>query len=278
MPATFVITLREGFEAALLLGIVYAYLEKIGRREHYRHVTLGALLGGVASALTGLAVATLSGPLLDLGPDVIGVGAMFLAVAVLTWHGWWMRRHASAVKGDVERQIDAAEASRRLWLVGVIAFLGVFREGAETVLFVWGLLVGASGTAGWPALVGGAAGLAAAALLGWSVFRAGRRVSVRRFFAITSVVILLLAAGLFSSGLGKLTGLGWLPDTPVAWDTSGLLPDTGAVGSFLGGLIGYRDRPRLLEVAGYAAYLLGAGVLVVGAARRPSAKARAVPA
>ena len=103
MGATFVITLREAFEAALLLGIVYTYLDKVGGRDHYRYVTLGGALGAGASVLAGIAVSVLSGPLLDLGPDLIGAAVMFVAVVVLTWHGWWMRQHARAVRGDVQR-------------------------------------------------------------------------------------------------------------------------------------------------------------------------------
>src|SRR5207244_889543 len=138
MAATFVVTLREGFEAALLLGIVYACLDRFGARDHYRWVTLGGVLGLVASILMGIAVTLLSGPLLDLGPDLVGAAVIFAAVGLLTWHGWWMSRHAQALRGDVQRRVAEAEATRRLSVLGLIAFTGVFREGAETVLFLWG--------------------------------------------------------------------------------------------------------------------------------------------
>ena len=88
MAATFVVTLREGFEAALLLGIVYTCLEKLSARQHYRWVTLGGALGLAASVLMGVAVSLLSGPLLDRGPDLLGIVVIFAAVALLTWHGW----------------------------------------------------------------------------------------------------------------------------------------------------------------------------------------------
>jgi high-affinity iron transporter len=268
--ATFVITLREGFEAALLLGIVYAYLEKIGRRQQYGYVTWGAALGVLASVAAGIAVSFLSGPLLDLGPDLIAAVVIFTAVGVLTWHGWWMRQHARAISTDVERRIEQAEASRRLWLVGLIAFAGVFREGAETVLFIWGLVAQASSLSGWAGLFGGAAGVATAATLGWLVFHGGRRISLRRFFSVTSVLILLLAAGMVSAGVGKLQALGLLPRTDVLWDTSWLVSEHGGVGGFLSGLLGYRAQPSTLEVAAYAAYLLGAGLLLFGPTATPT--------
>lgn len=273
MGATFVITLREGFEAALILGIVYVYLDKIGARDEYRYVTLGGILGAVASVLMGIGVSALSGPLLDLGPDLIGAVVLFVAVIVLTWHGWWMRQHARAVKGDIQRRIDAAGVGHRVWIVGTIAFVGVFREGAETVLFLWGLMTQTDLT-GWGGLAGGALGVATAAVLGWAIFRGGRHVSLQRFFGVTSALLVLVAAGLFSTAVGRLETLGFLPATPTLWNTSALLNDHGTVGGFLAGLIGYRARPSLLEIVAYASYLLAAGILffATSLSPRPSAQ------
>ena len=266
MLATFVITLREGFEAALLLGIVYACLDRFGARAHYRWVTLGGALGLVASILMGIAVTFLSGPLLDLGPDLVGAAVIFAAVGLLTWHGWWMSRHARAMGRDVQRRVAEAEATRRLSVLGLIAFTGVFREGAETVLFLWGLMSQTAEGAGWGGLTGGVLGVLTAAALGWTIFRGGTRLSVRHFFAVTSIVLLFLAAGLFSTGLGKLQGLGVLPATDALWDTSALLSDHSVLGGFLSGLVGYRARPSLLEVAAYVAYVAVAGTLFFGVA------------
>ena len=261
MGATFVITLREAFEAALLLGIVYAYLNKIGYSQHNRYVTLGAALGVVASIAMGVAVSVASGPLLDFGPDLIGVAVLLFAVILLTWHGRWMRQHAQAIKGNVQRRIDEAEATRRLWVVGLIAFTGVFREGAETVLFLWGLFSQLTSVSGLGSIMSGAAGIGTAAALGWAIFYGGKRVSIQKFFTITSIILLLLAAWLFSTAIGKLQGLGFLPSSDTLWDTSFLLSDHDLVGGFLNGLVGYRARPSTLEVVAYFAYLLVAGSL-----------------
>jgi high-affinity iron transporter len=266
MGATFVITLREAFEAALLLGIVYTYLDKVGARQHYRYVTAGGAFGLLASVAMGVTVAFASGPLLDLGPDLVTVAVIFLAVVLLTWHGWWMRRHAREIHGDVQRRIDEAEATQRLWLVGLIAFTGVFREGAETVLFLWGLMSQAN-VAGWGGVTGGVLGIGAAAALGWAIFRGGRQLSLQRFFSVTSMVLLLVAAGLFSTGVGKLQGLGLLPATDALWDTSALLSDHSVLGGFLSGFVGYRARPSFLEITGYATYLVAAGTLFFGNSR-----------
>jgi high-affinity iron transporter len=262
MGATFVITLREGFEAALLLGIVYACVDRIGRTDGRRWVSLGAVAGLAASLAMGAAVLWLSGPLIDLGPDLIAAAVMFLAVGLLTWHGWWMRQHARAIRGDVERRIGAARAARRVWVVGVIAFTGVFREGAETVLFLWGLLAQATESSGWLNLAGGVAGLGCAAALGWAIFHGGKQISLSRFFAITTALVIVLAAGLFSSGVGRLQGLGMLPQGGAVWDTSAVLSDRGVIGGFLGGLVGYRAAPSAFEVAAWLAYLVVATLLI----------------
>src|SRR5437899_10846274 len=137
MAASFVVTLREGFEAALLLGIVYACLDRFGARDHYRWVTLGGALGLVASILMGIAVTLLSGPLLDLGPDLVGAAVIFAAVGLFTWHGWWMSRHAEALRGDVQRRVADAAATRRPSGLGPIAFTGVVRPRGESCAVLW---------------------------------------------------------------------------------------------------------------------------------------------
>ncbi len=269
MGAAFVITLREGFEAALVLGIIYTYLHRVGASASVRLVTAGAAVGVLASILMGWGMTVLSGPLADVGPDTVAVVVMFSAAGLLTWHGWWMRQHARSIQGSVQRRIDEARASRRLWVLALIAFTGVFREGAETVLFLWGL-VSQTETSGWTNLVGGALGVVVAAALGWAVFAGGRHLSLRRFFAVTSAVLLLVAAGLFSSGIGRLAGLGVLPRSPEVWDTSGVLDDRSVVGSFLTGLVGYRARPSAFEVASYGVFLALGGYVFFAARRRPT--------
>ena len=204
--ATFLIIVREAFEAALLLGILYAYLRQLGAHAQAHFVTWGAALGVVASVGLGVAVSVLSGPLLDFGPDVVGIAVLFVSVGVLTWMLLWMRQHARGFKGEVHRQVEEALLTQRWWLIGVIAFTGVFREGAETVLYVWALLTQASAGTGGASLVGGLLGLATAALLAWGVFRGGTAISLRHFFMVTSVLLLFVAAGLLSTGARAATG------------------------------------------------------------------------
>src|SRR5437879_955542 len=224
MGAAFVITLREAFEASLILGIVYAYLEKVGARDGFRFVTWGGTVGLLLSVAMGIAVGFLSGPLLDLGPDIITVVVSFAAVGLLTWHAWWMQQHARLIKGQVQYRIDEARAGNRLWVVGLIAFTGVFREGAETVLFLWGIMAQAEGAAGWSSVIGGVAGVAAAGAIGWAILPRGRPSSPSRFFTLPP------------------------PFTP-------LLP---------AGLIGYRSQPTVPELCVYVGYLLVMSIVLFG--------------
>jgi high-affinity iron transporter len=122
----------------------------------------------------------------------------------------------------------------------------------------------ASSLSSWGAAAGAVLGLAMAAALGWTIFRGSRNVSLPRFFAVTSVLLLFLAAGMFSTGVGKLEAMGFLPPSPTLWDTSFVLDDRGLVGGFLFGLIGYRARPSVLEAAAYAAYIVIAGWALFG--------------
>ncbi len=277
MLPTFLVALREAFEAALLLGIVYTYLQKIGRPQHCRYVTWGAVLGILASMAIGVAVSYLSGPLLDLGPDLVGAAILFVSVGVLTWMLVWMRRHARAIKGEVQRRIDEAETTRQIWMIGAVAFTGVFREGAETVLFVWGLIAQAATGAGWASVGGGVLGVAVAAVLALAIFNGSKAVSLPRFFTATSVLLLLLAAGLFSAAVGRLQGLGLLPLTRELWDTSSILDERSIPGMLFSGLAGYRARPTAFEAGAWALYLLVAAYLLFGG-RPARSPAPAVPA
>jgi high-affinity iron transporter len=185
-----------------------------------------------------------------------------------------MQQHARAIRGQVQDRIDEARAAQRLWMVGLIAFTGVFREGAETVLFLWGIMAQAASTDGWGSLLGGVTGVATAAAVGWAIFHGGKHLSLSRFFSVTTAFIMLLAAGLFSTGIGRLQGLGVLPLGGPLWDTSAMLSDQTVLGSFLTGLVGYRARPSALEVIGYVAYLVTAAGLLWGRGSRSGGRQR----
>ena len=185
MIPAFLLMLREGLEAALIVGIIAAYLVKIGRRDALPRVWIGVIAAVVVSVVLGVAVVATVGRLPLVVQETIEGVAALIAVAVLTWMLFWMRRQGRAIKGDLERGVDLAIASSSVWALVGLAFVAVFREGIETVLFM-SVLLSANPAGAGPA-IGGFLGLALAVAIGWAIFVAGVRIDLRRFFMITGI-------------------------------------------------------------------------------------------
>lgn len=254
MFATFFLMLREGLEAALIVGIIAAYLVKIGRRDALDKVVVGVI------AAVGLAIALGVGITLTIErlPFVVqetleGIAAL-LAVGVLTWMLFWMRRQGRMLKGDLEQNVDSALTSNSTLALVALSFLAVIREGFETVLFMIPIL-SSQGT-GIQVIFGGVLGLAVAVGVGLAIFVAGVRVNLRRFFTVTGVILIFVSAGLVVYAIAEFTEAGLIPNTGVAFNLQPILPDNGPIGSVLAGLFGYRAAPTVLEVIGYLAYLI----------------------
>ena len=274
MLATFFLMLREGLEAALIVGIVAAYVVKIGRRDALSKVALGVAAAIGLSVGIGIIVTLTIERLPVLVQDGLEGVAALLAVGVLTWMLFWMRRQGRALKGELEHGVDLAiTQGTTLALVG-LAFVAVIREGVETVLFLIPIL-SFNGT-GIDVVLGGVLGLLVAAGFGWAIFFAGVRVNLRRFFTVTGTVLIFVAAGLVAFAIAEFGDAGLLTNTGVAFDLNAVLPDGGALGSVLHGLFGYRSAPTPLELFGYLAYLIP--VLVLFIADRPLIRRPAPPA
>jgi len=274
MLATFFLMLREGLEAALIVGIVAAYLAKIGRRDALPKVALGVAAAIGLSIGIGVVVTMTIQRLPVLVQDGLEGVAALLAVGVLTWMLFWMRRQGRALKGELEHGVDLAiTEGTTLALVG-LAFVAVIREGVETVLFLIPIL-SFNGT-GIDIVLGGVLGLAVAAGFGWAIFVAGVRVNLRRFFTVTGTVLIFVAAGLVAFAITEFGEAGLLTNAGVAFDLNAVLPDRGSLGSVLHGLFGYRSAPTPLELFGYLAYLVP--VLVLFVADRPLIRRPAPPA
>lgn len=254
MTAAFFVTLREGLEAALIVGIICAYLVKAGRRDALRLVVIGVAAALALSVLAGIAVVATIGRLpLQVQATFEGVTAI-IAVIVLTWMLFWMRAQGRSMKGELEAGVAAALDRGSTRALAGLAFVAVIREGLETVLFLLAIL-GASGDI-TGALIWAAAGLFTAAGIGWAIFAMGIRIDLRRFFLVTSVLLIFVAAGLCAYAVRELTEAGWLPLTPVAFDVSGILSDRNGLGSVLAGLFGYRSAPTVLEVVAWFGYVV----------------------
>jgi high-affinity iron transporter len=279
---TFVVTLREGFEAALVVGIVCACLQKAKQTQLYRWVQLGVLAGVLASVLVGLIfggvlqqLATSRALYAPVVKEFLEAGFGIFAIAMLSWMLLWMTQQAKSLKAEVEGAIAAALAKNgAAWGVFALVFIAVLREGFETVLFI-----AAQFQEGWTLPAAGAVlGLALASLMGFLLFSFGVKINIRLFFQVMGVFLLLIVSGLVIGALKHIDGaialLAQLKSQyaifcfagsascllgPQVWDLSGILPDQEFPGVVLKALFGYRQHLFLLQAIAYVAFLAGVG-------------------
>jgi len=256
MLGTFIITWRETIEAALIVGILLTFLEKIGQSRQFRFVYWGAFWAVIASlAFAGLSD-YMSVFFQDIGQDIFEASILFLATAVLTHMVIWMHHNAREIKGDLQKQAEQAISNNQLWALAMLAFIGVFREGVETVLFLWGLFFQGGGFESMaPPLAGGLLGIGLGVLMTWLFFKGFGHLNLRPFFRVSGIILLFMAAGMLSSGFGKLVTVGLVPPLiePI-WNTSWLLSERSFIGSLVAGIFGYRSSPSLVQAIVYLLY------------------------
>jgi high-affinity iron transporter len=252
MLASALITLREGLEAALIVGIVMGVLRKMGRADRSRPVWAGVLAAVAVSVVAGLAFNALGVAFEGRGEAIFEGVAMLLAAGVLTWMIFWMQRQGRKIQADLETDVRRAVTEESAWALFSLAFVAVVREGIETVLFLTAAAF--SATAG-QTLLGGALGLIVAIVIGWLIFVAGEELDVRAFFRVTGVVLVLFAAGLVAHGVHELQEAALVPTiVEHVWNVNPILNEDGTVGQFLQALFGYNGNPSLIEVLSYIAY------------------------
>ncbi|MEW6638746.1 MAG: FTR1 family protein, partial [Actinomycetota bacterium] len=267
--ASFLVILREGFEATLLVAILLAYMAKMGRRRGARTVWAGVVAAAVLSLGVGAALfATASG--LGGKPGLIFKGvAMWVAVGFLTYMVLWMRRQSKTVAGDIRRSADEALESGGLFALASLSFVMVFREGLETALFMFSVTQTSTPVA---VAAGGFAGLAGAIGLGYAVYVGGKRINLGLFFKVTGMLLLIVAAGLLARGVAMFEMAGLFPAIfyPL-WDLTGvaILTSGSIIGQFLTAFVGWDPKPDLIEFSAWAVYLLAVGWLFL---RTPESK------
>jgi high-affinity iron transporter len=275
MGAAFVISLREGIEAALIVSILLAYLKQVGRSDRAFLVWWGTGLALALSTLLGTLIFAVGAEFEGTAEQVFEGLVTLTAVVVLTWMIFWMRRQGARIKSEMQEKVDTALVAGGLALA-VLAFTAVLREGVETALFLFAAAKGTavdSGAVG-AQLVGAILGLALAVVLGLLLYRGGTRMDLRTFFRVTGAILIVVAAGLFAYSVHELQEAGWFPFlTATAFDLSATLPDDSGAGAVLRGLIGYNADPTVLEVVAWLGYLLVVGSLYFrpspALARRP---------
>jgi len=272
MIPTYFLMLREGLEGALIVGIIAAYLARIGRRDMLPMVAGGVAAAVGLSVVVGIIVVATVGRLPVVVQETLEGLAGLAAVAVLTWMLFWMRRQGRALKGELENGVDSAISTGGAMALVGLAFVAVAREGLETVLFLLAVITSAG--AGVDTLIGGLLGLATAIGVGVAIFVGGARVNLRQFFTVTGVVLIFVAAGLVAFAVGALGEAGLIANSGTAYNLNGVLPDSTPLGNVLRGLFGYRSQPTPLEVLAYLLYLIP--VLTLFVVGRPSLRRRVV--
>ena len=253
MIAALLITLREGLEAALIIGVVLGALRQLGHADRSRSVWIGVLAAIGTSVVAALALNALGVAFEGRGEEIFEGVAMLLAAGVLTWMIFWMQRQGNQIQTELEVDVRQAVTVGSAWGLFSLAFVAVLREGIETVLF---LTASAFSTTPAQTLIGGTLGLLIASLLGWLLFAAGKRLDVRAFFRVTGALLILFAAGLVAHGVHEFQEAALLPTfIEHVWDMNHILNENGPVGTFFKALFGYNGNPSMIEVVSYLVYL-----------------------
>ena len=271
MLSTALIVFREVLEAALVVSIVLAATKGVLNRGWW---VSGGLLGGViGAALIAIFADVISSWASGMGQEVFNASVMFIAVVMLAWHSIWMGKHSR----DMAQQISAvgkavASGSRPLTGLAIVVGVAVLREGSEAVVFLYGIAAGDPGQTP-QMIIGGLLGIIGGIGLGAAMYAGLLQIPLKRLFAVTNALIILLAAGMASQGVGYLVSAGILPSWgDTVWDTSWLLKESSVVGKMLHTLIGYTARPAGIQIAVYLATLVVI-MLLARAVGRPQAAA-----
>ena len=275
MLPTFVIGFREGLEAALIVGIIAAFLGQQGRRDALRQVWIGTGAAVAICVAVGIALQVISSDLPQRGQEGLETVVGALAVAMVTYMIVFMRRHARGLKGDLEGAAASALAAGSSRALVLMACLAVLREGFETAVFLLATFhVSGDATASG---LGAVLGIGVAVAIGYGIYRGGVRLNLARFFRITGLVLVVVAAGLVMTAVHTANEAGWLSiGQAQALDLSWLVRPGTPVSSLLTGVLGIQPFPVWIEVAGWVAYLVPMMAVVAwpSGRRRP----RPVPA
>ncbi len=273
LPA-FILLLREGLEASLVVSILLAALRQIGQREQARAVWIGVGLATLGSVIGGSAIYfTVREYANTTFQTVFETVTYLVAVVILTTMTFWMQRHSRTLKREITEKATAAGSG---FALGLLAFTTVGREGLEASVFA---LAFAFQTNGLLWLTGAALGIAASVTLSWAIYRMGYKLDYRIFFRVMGVLLLIFAAGLLGDAIQNMQELGWVSVGGVhLWSTAHILSEDSVVGDMLHAFIGYAQSPTALQLSLYVVYLAAFGGYFWRMTRKPQSApaARAV--
>ncbi|MFJ9019127.1 iron uptake transporter permease EfeU [Streptomyces sp. NPDC102259] len=255
MFSNYLIGLREGLEASLVVCILIAYLVKTDRRDALKPIWIGIGVAVLLALGFGCVLEFGSQELTFQAQEALGGSLSILAVGLVTWMVFWMRRTARHLKSELHGKLDAALAMGTGALVAT-AFLAVGREGLETALFVWAS-VHAAGDGTPRPLIGVALGLATAILLGWLFYRGALKINLAKFFTWTGGMLVVVAAGVLAYGVHDLQEADLIPGlNSLAFDISGTVPPDSWYGTLLKGVFNFQPDPTVLQVTVWLLYLV----------------------
>ena len=272
MFANYLIGLREGLEAALVVGILVAYVVRTGNRDRLAPIFAGVGLAVAASIAVGAILTYTSRSLSFEAQEAFGGFMSIIAVAFVTWMVFWMRRQARHLKGELHGKVDVAMAGGALALA-VMAFVAVGREGLETALFLWAAQSAGDGAS---PLVGAMLGLVTATVVGWLLYKGSVRIDLAKFFRITGAGLIIVAAGVLAYGMHDLTEAGLIDVlSGKAFDVTETIPPSSWYGTLLRGIFNFRPDMTWLEVVVWTAYVVPVMILFFRPAREPAPTATA---
>jgi high-affinity iron transporter len=265
MVAAFVLFLREGLEASLIVSILFAALRQLGQTQQFRAVWTGVILAVLASLLGGIVLyVTIKEYVGTTFQTIFETATYLLAVVLLTTMTFWMQKHSRSLKKDITAKASIAGSGLGL---GLLAFTTVGREGLETSIF---MLAFAFKTNGVLLLIGALLGLLASMGLSVLIYRLGYKLDFRVFFRVMGILLIVFAAGLLGDAVQNLQQLGWITfGTTPLWNTAHLLSEDSTLGDILHTFLGYAEAPTILQGLLYAAYLLVAGTIFITITRKP---------
>jgi high-affinity iron transporter len=262
MIPTFVITLREGVEASLIIGIIAAFLVKEGRRDAIRQMWFGVAIAVVLCAAVAVVLDIVGKDLPERQQEELETVIGLIAVAAVTYMIVWMRRHARGIKATLEGEAASALATGSTIALVAMAFLAVLREGFETSVFL--LAAFQNSTDSTAAAVGAVLGIVAAVGIGLGLYRGGVRINLTKFFRVTGLVLVFVAAGLLATAAHTAHEAGWITSLQgQAIDLSWLVRPGTISGSLLTGMLGLQPSPTVVEAAAYLLYAVPMAIYVI---------------
>lgn len=268
MFASLLITFREGLEAALIIGIIAAYVAKLGRKDLNRYINLGIISALIASLAVAFIFKAVYGELKGTAEQLFEGAAALTAAVVLTYMILWMANNSKKIKGEVQEKIDISISKGQMLGIAALSFVAVFREGVETVLFLGTLAIQSP----VDTIAGFIIGLAIVIVLSFIMFKGIYRLDLGRFFRYTSILLILFSAGLVAVSVHEFNEAGIIPAViENVWDLNppqnpdGSYPalhENGLIGGSLKALIGYNGNPSLTEVIAYLGYWIIIGIFV----------------